>query len=103
MRNQRVELGRVVERRFRFDDIWAAAGHPHSVFQLTPNQLCFMTGVNESDVVEWPLADMPAGERPNVRVVDTHSAYFTALVTQTKAARGSDYSICDIDLPSDVK
>ena len=51
------------EDLFRFDDIWAAAGHPHAVFQLTPNQLCYMTGVTESDVVEWPLPDMPAGAR----------------------------------------
>ena len=51
------------EDLFRFDDIWAAAGHPHAVFQLTPNQLCFLAGVSESDVVEWPLSDMPAGAR----------------------------------------
>ncbi len=24
---------------FRFDEIWAAAGHPHGVFRLTPQQL----------------------------------------------------------------
>ncbi len=49
------------------------------------------------------LADMPAASRPNVRVVDTKSAYFTALVAQTKAARGGDYTVCDVDVPSDVK
>lgn len=53
----------VDEDLFRFDEIWAAAGHPHSVFQLTPDQLCNMTGVMESNVVEWALHDMPAGAR----------------------------------------
>lgn len=51
------------EDLFRFDEIWAAAGHPHSVFQLSPDQLCNLTGVFESNVVEWSLPDMPAGAR----------------------------------------
>ena len=29
---------------FRFSEIWAAAGHPHAVFALTPAQLERMTG-----------------------------------------------------------
>lgn len=29
---------------FRFDEIWAAAGHPHAVFRLTPAQLRELTG-----------------------------------------------------------
>ena len=53
----------VDEDLFRFDEIWAAAGHPHSVFQLSPDQLCNLTGVLESNVVEWSLPDMPAGAR----------------------------------------
>lgn len=39
---------------FRFSEIWAAAGHPHVVFQLTPAQLQAMTGAPVSDVVERP-------------------------------------------------
>lgn len=27
-----------------FDEIWAAAGHPHAVFRLTPDELVGMTG-----------------------------------------------------------
>lgn len=49
------------------------------------------------------LADMPAASRPQVRVVDTHSAYFTALIAQTKAARGTDYTVCDVTVPAEVK
>ena len=34
----------------RFDEIWAAAGHPHAVFKLTPEQLAQMTGAPVADV-----------------------------------------------------
>ena len=34
----------------RFDDIWAAAGHPHGVFQLSPAQLQGLTGAPVVDV-----------------------------------------------------
>lgn len=35
---------------FRFDEIWAAAGHPHAVFRLTPQQLQILTGAPAHDV-----------------------------------------------------
>ena len=37
---------------FRFGEIWAAAGHPHAVFKLTPADLQSLTGAPVSDVVE---------------------------------------------------
>ena len=37
---------------FRFTDIWAAAGHPHGVFRLTPAELQSMTGAPVHDVTE---------------------------------------------------
>ena len=36
---------------FRFDEVWAAAGHPNGVFKLTPRQLEAMTGAPVADVV----------------------------------------------------
>ncbi|MCU0813633.1 MAG: YbaK/EbsC family protein [Burkholderiaceae bacterium] len=36
---------------FRFDVIWAAAGHPSGVFELTPAQLEALTGAPVADVV----------------------------------------------------
>jgi prolyl-tRNA editing enzyme YbaK/EbsC (Cys-tRNA(Pro) deacylase) len=36
---------------FRFETIWAAAGHPHAVFQLTPDALQKMTQAPVVDVV----------------------------------------------------
>jgi prolyl-tRNA editing enzyme YbaK/EbsC (Cys-tRNA(Pro) deacylase) len=35
---------------FRFDVIWAAAGHPHGVFQLAPHDLERLTGAPVADV-----------------------------------------------------
>ena len=37
---------------FRFEEIWAAAGHPNGVFRLTPQQLEALTGAPVEDVVQ---------------------------------------------------
>ncbi|MBL0917297.1 MAG: YbaK/EbsC family protein [Hydrogenophaga sp.] len=37
---------------FRFDTVWAAAGHPHAVFPLTPQELERYTGAPVHDVVQ---------------------------------------------------
>ena len=37
---------------WRFDEVWAAAGHPHGVFRLTPDDLLRLTGAPQADVVE---------------------------------------------------
>lgn len=37
---------------FRFDIIWAAAGHPNGVFKLTPTELEKLTGAPVIDVVQ---------------------------------------------------
>ncbi|MDM0025980.1 YbaK/EbsC family protein [Variovorax saccharolyticus] len=36
---------------FRFEEIWAAAGHPHAVVRLHPQQLEGLTGAPVEDVV----------------------------------------------------
>ena len=79
------------EDLFRFDDIWAAAGHPHAVFQLTPNQLCQMTGVMESGVVEMPLVNMPPGAR---KVLGDRSASVQAA---GKSSMSPCVSVCRMD------
>ena len=40
----------------RFDEIWAAAGHPHGVFRLHPDDLVHLTGAPVHDVVEQGAA-----------------------------------------------
>lgn len=34
---------------FRFETVWAAAGHPHAVFQLSPQELELLTGAPVAD------------------------------------------------------
>ena len=36
---------------FRFDEVWAAAGHPHAVVQLRPQELESLTGAPVAEVV----------------------------------------------------
>lgn len=41
----------VVDRElFRFGQVWAAAGHPHAVFPLSPDELVALTGAPVADV-----------------------------------------------------
>ena len=41
---------------FRFDRVWAAAGHPHGVFPMSPAELEKLTGAPVHDVVQAPEA-----------------------------------------------
>ena len=45
---------------FRFDQIWAAAGHPNAVFQLAPADLEWMTGAPVVDVAVNPVDESTA-------------------------------------------
>ena len=44
----------------RFDVIWAAAGHPHAVFQLAPQDLQRLTGAPVVDVAVDPAQEVTA-------------------------------------------
>ncbi|GAP35835.1 YbaK/EbsC family protein [Piscinibacter sakaiensis] len=37
---------------FRFDEVWAAAGHPNGVFRASPQDLVALTGAPVADVVQ---------------------------------------------------
>jgi prolyl-tRNA editing enzyme YbaK/EbsC (Cys-tRNA(Pro) deacylase) len=37
---------------FRFDEVWAAAGHPNGVFRVAPADLERLTGAPVADVVQ---------------------------------------------------
>ena len=43
----------------RFDVLWAAAGHPHGVFALHPDDLQRLTGAPVVDVVQNPIQTEP--------------------------------------------
>jgi prolyl-tRNA editing enzyme YbaK/EbsC (Cys-tRNA(Pro) deacylase) len=42
---------------WRFEEIWAAAGHPHGVFRLHPQDLPGLTGASAADVAQGSSHD----------------------------------------------
>ena len=43
------------------------------------------------------LADIPAAERPVVRVLDPRGPTFRARLEAARKAKGADFSVCDLD------
>jgi peptidylprolyl isomerase len=59
---------------------------------------------NPDSMIRVRLAsDMPAAERPNVWRIDTASADFRAHLMATMAARGSDFTPCDVEVPGEIR
>jgi len=48
------------------------------------------------------LADLPAAERPKVKVIDPNSPWFKAEVARV-AASGGKFPACDVSIPAEVK
>jgi prolyl-tRNA editing enzyme YbaK/EbsC (Cys-tRNA(Pro) deacylase)/predicted Fe-S protein YdhL (DUF1289 family) len=51
----------------RFDTVWAAAGHPNAVFQLSPQALAQLTAAPWVDVADVPAVPLVAAAVPNPR------------------------------------
>lgn len=49
------------------------------------------------------LADLPPSGRPVVRVIDTASPWFTAMAKRVRLEKASDFTVCDLDLPTQIK
>lgn len=49
------------------------------------------------------LSDIPENERPQVRVIDPKGSWFAAETKRLRALKGADFSVCDIDLPVEVR
>jgi peptidylprolyl isomerase len=49
------------------------------------------------------LADLPAAQRPQVRVIDPRGAWFTAMTARVRAEKLIGLNVCDLDLSSQVK
>lgn len=47
--------------------------------------------------------DLPAGEHLSVKVLNPGTPSFAALVDRAKAEKGGEFSICDLQLPSQVR
>jgi peptidylprolyl isomerase len=49
------------------------------------------------------LADLPEKDRPKVRVIDPQGLWFKAEIAGVRAAKGADFTACDVDIPVEVK
>ena len=49
------------------------------------------------------LADLPDKDRPKVRVIDPNGPWFKAEIARVRAAKGADFTACDVDVPVEVK
>jgi peptidylprolyl isomerase len=49
------------------------------------------------------MADIPAAERPKVRVIDPAGPWFKAEIANVRGAMGADFTACAIRIPSEVK
>jgi peptidylprolyl isomerase len=49
------------------------------------------------------LADLPEASRPKIRVIDPAGAWFKAEIARLRAKHGSDFSVCQIELPVEVE
>ena len=46
------------------------------------------------------MADLPPADRPRLKVMDEHSPAFARLVAKVRAAKGADFTVCDIEVPA---
>ncbi|MGZ3375122.1 MAG: peptidylprolyl isomerase [Phenylobacterium sp.] len=49
------------------------------------------------------LADLPEATRPKVRVIDPKGPWFKGEINRARAAKGADFTACDVDVPVEVK
>ena len=70
---------------FRFDQIWAAAGHPNAVFQLMPTDLERLTGAPVADVAVNPF---------EARIAEQNAIYLVATRASKIKATGDITSPC---------
>lgn len=85
---------------FRFQAVWAAAGHPHGVFQLHPQHLVQLTGAPVADVVEAPApeGDLDALVHSDaIKKLAIHAALVPAMAENIPSPC---YSVCRMDTGS---
>ncbi len=49
------------------------------------------------------LSDIPEKERPKIRVIDPAGPWFKAEIARARAAKGAEFSACDVNIPVEVK
>jgi peptidylprolyl isomerase len=49
------------------------------------------------------LSDIPAAERPKIRIIDPKGPWFAGEIRRQRAAKGADFSVCDLRIPVEVR
>ena len=49
------------------------------------------------------LADIPEGERPVIAILNPASPQFRGAIDAARAARGADFTVCDVPVPVQVE
>ena len=86
----------------RFDTVWAAAGHPNAVFQLSPQALAQLTAAPWVDVAEsaTPVTGVPAPEPSSQQSALAHLRALAAAITESGELPSPCISVCQIDSAS---
>ncbi len=85
---------------FRFDAVWAAAGHPHAVFQLHPQHLVQLTAAPVADVVEAPEAEDDLDALVRSDAIKKLAAHAISVRAMAENVPSPCYSVCRMDTGS---
>jgi prolyl-tRNA editing enzyme YbaK/EbsC (Cys-tRNA(Pro) deacylase)/predicted Fe-S protein YdhL (DUF1289 family) len=88
------------EELFRFDEVWAAAGHPHGVFKLHPQDLVTLTQAPVAKVVEKPLEQNPLDDVTRQFAIKTIAARAVAVRAMSTDIPSPCVSVCRMDTGS---
>lgn len=85
---------------FRFTQVWAAAGHPHGVFELHPQDLVALTGAPVADVVEAPEAENVLDTLARENAIRALAARALAVASLTDNLPSPCVNVCRMDTGS---
>ena len=85
---------------FRFEEVWAAAGHPHGVFKLHPQHLVQLTGAPVADVAEAPDMDDDLDALVRQHAIQTLAARAQSVGAAVDAVPSPCISICSMNTGS---
>lgn len=85
---------------FRFDEVWAAAGHPHGVFKLHPQHLVQLTGAPVADVVQAPESEDVLDVLVRQNAIKMLAARALSISATTENVPSPCVSVCRMDTGS---
>lgn len=88
------------EELFRFEEVWAAAGHPHGVFKLHPQDLLTLTQAPVAKVVEEPLEQNPQDDVARQFAIKTLAARALSISPMSENIPSPCVSVCRMDTGS---